>query len=189
MGVGMVLISRMTPDTSFGQAVASIVVVGLGLGITFPCFSISVQNAVPANLLGVVTSATQFYRSVGGALGLAVLGSYMASRFAAGLRDALPPAIRQAMPEEKLAEMENNPQVLVNPEALDRLRAGFAPLGERGEEIVAQLLASLREALASAIGDVFVVAAAALAVAFVVTIFLPETPLRGRRAGSERSRT
>ena len=189
MGVGMVLISRMTADTSFGQAVASIVVVGLGLGITFPSFSISVQNAVPANLLGVVTSATQFYRSVGGALGLAVLGSYMASRFAAELRDALPPAIRQAMPEEKLAEMENNPQVLVNPEALDRLRAGFAPLGERGAEIVAQLLASLREALASAISDVFVFAAGALAVAFVVTIFLPEIPLRGRRAGSERSRT
>ena len=79
MGAGMVLMSRMTADTSFAQAVASIVVMGLGLGITFPSFTISVQNAVPHNLLGVVTSATQFYRSVGGALGLAVLGSFMAA--------------------------------------------------------------------------------------------------------------
>ena len=98
MGTGMVLISRMTADTSFGQAVASIVVTGLGLGITFPSFTIAVQNAVPPNLLGAATSATQFYRSVGGALGLAVLGSYMANRFATGLNDALPPAIRGHCP-------------------------------------------------------------------------------------------
>ena len=126
MGAGMVLISRMTADTSFGQAVASIVVTGLGLGITFPSFTIAVQNAVPPNLLGAATSATQFYRSVGGALGLAVLGSYMANRFATGLNDALPPAIRGALPEGQLTELANNPQALVNPEALDRLQAGFA---------------------------------------------------------------
>ena len=83
----------MTADTSFGQAVASIMVTGLGLGITFPSFTIAVQNASPAGQLGAVTSATQFYRSIGGALGLAVLGSFMANRFAAGLQDSLPPAI------------------------------------------------------------------------------------------------
>ena len=82
---GMVLISRMTADTSFGQAVASIMLTGLGLGMTFPSFTIAVQNAAPMGQLGAVTSATQFYRSIGGALGLAVLGSFMANRFAAGL--------------------------------------------------------------------------------------------------------
>ena len=147
MGAGMVLISRMTADTSFGQAVASIVVTGLGLGITFPSFTIAVQNAVPPNLLGAATSATQFYRSVGGALGLAVLGSYMANRFATGLNDALPPAIRGALPEGQLTELANNPQALVNPEALDRLQAGFASRGAQGDEMVAQLLTALRETL------------------------------------------
>ncbi len=74
MAAGMVLMSRMTADTSFEQAVASIVVAGLGLGMTFPSFTISVQNADPANLLGAATSATQFYRSVGGRLGLGRAG-------------------------------------------------------------------------------------------------------------------
>jgi len=184
MGIGVVLISRMTADTSFGQAVVGIVITGVGLGITFPSFTIAVQNAIPPSLLGAATSATQFYRSVGGALGLAVLGSYMANRFATGLDDALPPAIRQALPEGQLAELSNNPQALVNPEALDQLQAGFADRGPQGAETVEQLLTALRETLASAIGDVFLLVTGALAIAFVVTIFLKEVPLRTRRPGS-----
>lgn len=183
MTAGMVLISRMTVDTSFAQAVASIMVMGLGLGITFPSFTISVQNAVPHNLLGVVTSATQFYRSVGGALGLAVLGSYMASRFAAGLKNSLSAEIREALPPEQFTEMSNNPQALVNPQALERLRASFADQGEQGVVIVERLITTLRETLASAIGDVFVLAASTLLVGFFVTIFLKEVPLEGRSKG------
>ena len=184
---GMVLMSRMTADTSFAQAVGSIVVMGLGLGITFPSFTISVQNAVPHNLLGVVTSATQFYRSVGGALGLAVLGSYMASRFAAGLSDSLPAEVRRALPEEQLSEMSNNPQVLVNPEALAGLKTSLADGGEQGAEVLSILLMTLRESLAGAISDVFVLGAITLAVGFVATIFLKEVPLRTR--GPERGRS
>ena len=115
-------------------------VTGLGLGMTFPSFTIAVQNASPAGQLGAVTSATQFYRSIGGALGLAVLGSYMANRFAAGLQDSLPPAIRQALPADQLARMEENPQALVNPQAMDALRAAFADRGPQGEAIVTQLI-------------------------------------------------
>ena len=184
---GMVLMSRMTADTSYVQAVGSIVVMGLGLGITFPSFTISVQNAVPHNLLGVVTSATQFYRSVGGALGLAVLGSYMASRFAAGLSDSLPAEVRRALPEEQLSEMSNNPQVLVNPEALAGLKTSLADGGEQGAEVLSILLMTLRESLAGAISDVFVLGAITLAVGFVATIFLKEVPLRTR--GAERGRS
>jgi EmrB/QacA subfamily drug resistance transporter len=184
MTVGMVLLSLMTADTSFVQAVASIMIMGAGLGITFPSFTISVQNAVPHNLLGVVTSATQFYRSVGGALGLAVLGSYMASRFASGLKDALSPAVKDALSADQLAEMSNNPQALVDPKALEQLRATFADKGEEGAAITEQLLTNLRETLASAIGDVFILGAATLALAFVVTIFLKEVPLKGRGKGS-----
>ena len=183
MTSGVVLTSRMTADTSFGQAVASIMLTGLGLGITFPSFTIAVQNAAPANQLGAVTSATQFYRSIGGALGLAVLGSLMANRFAAGLRESLPPALMQALPQDQLARMKENPQALVNPEALEALRTGFAERGPQGETILAELIATLQTTLASAISTVFVVVAGALGIAFVVTIFLREVPLRGRAAG------
>ena len=189
MAAGMALMSRMTADTSFAQAVGSIVVMGLGLGITFPSFTISVQNAVPHNLLGVVTSATQFYRSVGGALGLAVLGSFMAGRFASKLNESLPPDVRETIPEEQLTEMSNNPQALVNPDALSSLKAELAGRGEEGTEVLSDLLTALRETLASAISDVFVFGSIALAVGFVATLFLKEVPLRTRTGAPGRGRT
>ncbi len=184
MAVGMVLTSQLTATTSFFQAVLSIAITGAGLGITFPSFTIAVQNSVPISLLGAATSSVQFYRSVGGALGLAVLGSFMANRFATEFNDSLPAAVREALPADQLAEMANNPQALINPEALDILVANFASAGRQGNQVVDELLGVLREALASAIGDVFAAVAATLALAFVAMIFLREVPLRGYDSSS-----
>ena len=184
MSTGMFLVSRMTTETSYGQAVASIVVMGLGLGTTFPTFMIAVQNSVPHAFLGVATSATQFYRSIGGAVGLAVLGSLMASRFASGLFESLPPAAQEAVSRESLAALSRNPQALMDPDTLKGLVGDLGQTGPEGAAVVDQLLLGLRMALSSAISDVFVVALLVLAIGFVVTAFLKEFPLRGRESAS-----
>ena len=85
MLVGAILISTMDTGTGFIRAVGYIIVLGVGLGVTFPTFTLSVQNSVPFRLMGISTSALQFYRSIGGMLGLAVLGAVMAGRFASKL--------------------------------------------------------------------------------------------------------
>ena len=174
MATGMFLLSGMTETTGFGQAVFYLVINGFGIGTTFPTFTIAVQNAVPYSQLGVVTAANQFYRSIGGALGLAILGSIMATRFASGLDDSISPQLREAVPAETLAEMSNNPQALVNPEALEALRATVSP------GVADQLLDTLRSSLALAIGDLFLIATGTALVALVVTAFLKETPLRNK---------
>jgi predicted MFS family arabinose efflux permease len=56
MGAGLALLSRMTAETGYPQAVLNIVITGFGLGITMPLYTIAVQNAVPYNLLGAATS-------------------------------------------------------------------------------------------------------------------------------------
>jgi EmrB/QacA subfamily drug resistance transporter len=178
--VGMVMLSRMTEETTFGRAVVNLVVMGFGIGTTFPTFTIAVQNAVPHNLLGAATAATQFYRSIGGALGLAILGSLMAGRFASGLAESLSPAVKEALPAEMLAGLSNNPQALVNPDALTSLRATLDQAGPQGVELAEQLLLALRSSLALAIGDIFLVSLVAAAGAFAVTMFLKELPLRTR---------
>ena len=66
----------------------------------------------------------------------------------------------------------NNPQALVNPEAMASLRAGFEQAGPQGAVQADQLLELLRVSLAQAIGDVFSVTVVILAVAFLLTIFL-----------------
>ena len=184
MGTGIMLASRMTVDTGYVQAVVNIVVMGVGLGVTFPGFTIAVQNAVPYRIVGVATSATQFYRSIGGTLGLAVLGSVMTNRFGAALTDAVPQQVAGAVPPELLGRLQESPQMLVDPSATAALAGAFARLGPNGAAMLEQVLNGVRSALAAAISDVFLVSASVIALAFVATLFLKEVPLRGRRSVS-----
>ena len=182
MGGGIALASRMTVDTGYVQAVVNIVVMGVGLGVTFPGYTIAVQNAVPYRIVGVATSATQFYRSIGGTLGLAVLGSVMTNRFGAALVDAVPRQVAGTVPPELLGRLQESPQMLVDPSATATLAAAFARLGPNGAALLEQVLDGVRTALAAAISDVFLVSAGVIALAFVATLFLKEVPLRGRRS-------
>ena len=180
MVTGLFLISRMTADTGYGRAVVNTVIMGLGLGSTFPVYTIAVQNAVPHSIVGVVTSATQFYRSIGGTLGLAVLGAIMANQFASRLSASLSPAVKQALSPSELSDLTNNPQSIVNSDALAGLQAMFSQQGPQGAALAEQLLQSLRSTLASAIGDVFLISLVVVAVAFATTLFLREFPLKTR---------
>ena len=172
MGVGRFLISQMTEATSFGRAVVNITIMGFGLGSTFPTLTLAVQNSVPFSLMGVATSATQFFRSAGGLLGLAVMGAIMTSRFSSRLSDAVPDSLAQVIGFERLQAMQSNPQSLVNPDALARLRSGIEAANPQGAAIVDQLLAIMKSSLSQAIGDVFLISVAVVALAFVATLFL-----------------
>jgi hypothetical protein len=59
------------------------VVLGLGIGLSMPVFSVVSQNSVPQHLVSSATSAVQFVRQMGSVLGLAVAGSYFNSRLGA----------------------------------------------------------------------------------------------------------
>ncbi len=181
MAVGTFLVSRMDVQTSYVNAVANIVLLGFGLGMTFPVFTIAVQNAVPYKLMGVATSSTQFFRTIGGTLGLAILGSFMVGRFKDDLAAEIPDAARQALPPGMLDQMASNPQALVSPQAMDGMQQAFAQMGPQGAELARQVVLGLREALAFAISNVFVVSLLVLALAFIVTLLLKEVPLQRRR--------
>ena len=172
MTVGMYLISTMDESTTFVRAVLNIVVMGFGMGTTFPTFTISVQNSVPFRLMGVATSAIQFYRSIGGMLGLAVLGSVMASRFASKFQDSIPDAARDILPSEQIEAIKENPQALIDPTALEEMRSRFALTGTDGPQIGEQFLAVLKSSLAGAISDVFTVSVVVIAIALVSAVFL-----------------
>ena len=172
MTVGMYLISTMDENTSFSRAVIYLVTMGFGMGSTFPTFTLAVQNSVPFRVMGTATSAIQFYRSIGGMLGLAMLGAVMVNRFASNLEEALPSAVRGVLPADRIDAIKDNPQALVDPSALVALRERFAAVGPEGDQIAEQFLAALKSALAGAIGDVFTVSLAVIVIAFVVALFL-----------------
>jgi EmrB/QacA subfamily drug resistance transporter len=92
--VGITLLSRMGAGASVGQVAWRMFVVGLGLGPAQSLFSTVAQNAAPEGQLGVVTSASQFFRQIGSAVGAAAFGALLTARLAAELaaRGAAPGA-------------------------------------------------------------------------------------------------
>jgi MFS family permease len=82
--VAFVLLSRWSPALTQAVAMRDALIGGIGMGLTMVPMLIAVQSAVPRSELGMATSMIQFFRTVGGAVGLAVMGAVMAWRLGAG---------------------------------------------------------------------------------------------------------
>jgi len=175
--VGMWLMTLMGPGTAWPTAARNMVLVGAGVGMTMPILNLAVQNALPYRLLGVATSSTQFFRQIGGTLGIAVFGTMVTSHLSARLRDALPPDVRAA-PAPMVAALEN-PRVLLSPSNLDRLREAFIEvMGARGPGLFDEAISASRGVLSEALTDVFTIGLAIAVAALAVSLLLRELPLR-----------
>ena len=177
MGTGMFLLSGMGPDTDYLTVVRNMVIVGLGMGPAMPVFTLAAQNAVKISQLGVVTSLTQFARSIGSTIGVAVFGSLLTNRFAPAFQAGLPPDITATVPPDRLSQLQN-PQALLNPQAAEAIRQQFATLGPQGVQVYEALLGAIRNGLVVALHDVFLLGAVLTALGLVTVLFLEEVPLR-----------
>ncbi|MFA5568252.1 MAG: MDR family MFS transporter [Trueperaceae bacterium] len=91
--IGVFLLSRMGPDVPFSRVALYMAIAGLGLGPTLPLYTLAVQNAVDVRKVGQATSAVQFFRQIGGALGTALLGTVLATTLAANFAANTPPGL------------------------------------------------------------------------------------------------
>ncbi len=84
--IGVGLVTLLQVSSTLPYIVVAMLVIGTGLGLMSTAFIISVQNAVPWNVRGVATASTQFFRTMGGTVGVALMGTIlnlqMAARFA-----------------------------------------------------------------------------------------------------------
>jgi EmrB/QacA subfamily drug resistance transporter len=174
---GMLLLSGMGVNTSYLTVVRNMIIVGLGLGVTMPVFTLAVQNAVDQRMMGVATSTVQFFRSMGGALGAAVFGSVLTNSFNSALRAALPPNIINALTPRQFAQVAN-PQALMSPEGGASVLRGIGDPGGPGADL---FIGAIRQALAASLHNVFWLSAALLVVVTVMLVLLlRDVPLRGR---------
>ena len=162
MAVGVFLFSTLDSTSDYPRAVSYIVLLGFGLGSTFPTFTIAVQNFSPPSTIGAATSFIQFLRTFGGLVGLSLLGSLMSHRFVANLDRAVE---NSAVPisNDVLDGLKTNPRVLVDPDA---------QMSMVSTEMPGDILAVLRNSLSESIGDVFSVCVAVLLVSFFITMLL-----------------
>jgi len=109
MTLGLALLSRITMETSAGMASLYMVCLGLGLGMVMQILVMSVQNVVAYEQLGVATSGTTLFRSIGGAVGAALFGGIFSYTLQSKLSAAAPP----------LAAAANDPSAIASlPESL-----------------------------------------------------------------------
>ncbi len=80
--VGLVLFTLLDADSPLWQTFSFMVVIGVGLGLAMQPLILAVQNGLELRDLGAGTSASTFFRSLGGSLGVAALGAVMANRLA-----------------------------------------------------------------------------------------------------------
>jgi EmrB/QacA subfamily drug resistance transporter len=110
--LGFALLVPMGPATPLWVPVALQAVLGAGFGFVTVSTIIAAQSAVGWEHRGVVTSATQFARNIGGTVGVSVAGAIftagVASLGATGLdpNDLLSPQLRAGLPPEQLGQLE-----------------------------------------------------------------------------------
>jgi len=180
---GLYLLAFMDAGSSQIYGMASMSVVGLGLGLSFPTLVLATQNAVPHTMMGVTTSLNQFARSVGGTIGVAIMGSILIRRLNSELEAGLPEDVRAGAPPPLLDGL-HNPRILLDDDLLTRVRdEGFAPVfGADSARLFADTVDSMKNALATSITDVFLIAGALMALSVVIILFLPEIPFRRAEA-------
>ncbi|WP_155060162.1 MDR family MFS transporter [Streptomyces blattellae] len=147
---GMWLLSRMDPGTSQFETSVNMFVLGLGIGMTMGVLILAVQNSVGRRDLGVASSAINFFRSMGGAVGTAVFGVIFTTRLSHELSDV--------------------------PASGDPSELAGSP--ERIQALPDPVEAAVVEGMSRSIGTVFLVLSVALLVGLVLACFLREIPLR-----------
>ena len=146
--IGAFLMSQAGMNTSQPSLMAFVTLMGIGMGLSVPSFLIAVQTSVNRRQLGTATSTLQFSRSMGGTLGVSVMGAALSARLASNLIAAR-----------------------LDPELVQQL---LDPLP--GAEVV--IAEGARAAMANAIHLVFIIAFAAAALAMVAVFFTPRQELR-----------
>lgn len=162
LGVGL-LVAGFLGLTTLSAAASRLIVMGYlalagaGMGFSMVMLLLAVQTSVPREQLGIATSGTVFFRSIGGAVGVAVMGAVLSAQMQvqanhlSGLGDAIS--------AEKLADLLRHPDALINPAARAQLPASVLDL--------------LQQILATALHWVFVVGLIVAVLALIVTLLLP----------------
>jgi EmrB/QacA subfamily drug resistance transporter len=156
--LGFAMLSSYQRTTPRVWLYVDLVLIGAGLGLTMLTLLIAVQHSVGRAQLGIATSLNQFSRSIGGAVGVAIMGAVLSAGLASHLQGV---ASRGAGPltPERAAELASNPNALIEPEA----RAALPPA----------VLDELQEAMAVSIHKVFWTGTVFSGLALVVAFWLP----------------
>lgn len=163
MAIGLYLLSRIDDHSSTTLMGVYMAVFGFGLGLTMQVLIIAVQNAVDYADLGTATSGATYFRSIGGSFGASIFGTI--------LNNQLRSKVTTALTDGTLPPTFPVQRALESPTAIHELPPAQAE--------------PFLHIFALSMQTVFLVAVPITLVAFVLTLFLREVPLRGATRAPE----
>ncbi|QIW82269.1 MFS transporter [Bacillus tequilensis] len=185
MAGGFLLLTTLDLDTSKLVATSYMAIIGLGMGLVMPILTLALQESFSKEELGVVTSSSQFFRSIGGTFGITMLGAVMNARSGSLLTDKLVPyldslpAQASSFASQLKGMIDTNPQGLLqslfSPEALKQIPAAFS----------SHILPILKTSLMDSLHSVFYTGLIFIAVGAVFTLFLKPIKLSNKKTGEE----
>ncbi len=94
--LGVYLLSTMTVQTTFWEATLFMLICGIGIGPQMPLFPLAIQNSVQRRQIGQATSASQFFRQIGGTVGAAIMGTVLATTLSTAFAANMPSTVKSA---------------------------------------------------------------------------------------------
>lgn len=188
MAGGFLLLTTLDLDTSKLVATSYMAIIGLGMGLVMPILTLALQESFSKEELGVVTSSSQFFRSIGGTFGITVLGAVMNARSGTLLTDKLVPYLNSlpaqasSFADQFKGMIDKDPQGLLqslfSPEAVKQIPAAFS------SHIVPILKTSLMDSLHS----VFYAGLAFIVIGAVLTLFVKPIKLSNKKAEEQQEK-
>ena len=154
LALGMGVMATVDGDTSLGLISLYLLMAGLGLGASMQNLVLAVQNTVSLDNVGAATSSVTFFRSLGGAIGIQVLGAVYTKQVTAQTSEGMTAAGVDATGLDTSTESLDLSQM---PPALAEIVQG---------------------AYGNSIGLVFAIAAVFAVIGFAATVFMKGTELR-----------
>ncbi len=206
MQVGIVLATAMialmtilTPSTPYLHEAIIMTLLGMGLGVVMPVMNLAVQNEVKQAELGVATSSSQLFRSLGSAVGIAVFGAMLTSGIAANLTNIQQNAYVQTLSHSPAAAQmgsleDSNTLLSLNmPDTKEKIAEGFeasvasvpAPLRDQATQQFTKNQQEYSDRVVNAFSDslrtIFATSAVLMWVATVLVFLIKERPLHAAK--------
>ena len=203
MQVGIVLatamvfgLSTLTPESSYMYEAILMVFLGAGLGVVMPVMNLAVQNEFAQRDLGVATSSSQLFRSLGSTIGVAVFGAMLTAGLTSGLAgiqdDAYVQKLAQSEVVQKFGSLDSSDTLLnVNmPDTRQKITDGFnegvAKLPEQAQQQARQefeqsqkdFAYKITHAFSDSLQHIFRISAVMMLLAAVLVFMVKEKPLR-----------
>lgn len=185
MAGGLFLLTTLDMDTSKLVATSYMVVIGLGLGFVMPTITLALQESFSKQELGVVTSSSQFFRSIGGTFGITVLGAVMNSTSGTLLTDKLVPFLNTLPAQAGPIVSKFKQMIADNPEGLFQMLFNPKTLKQMPPELSNQMVPILKTSLMDSLHSVFFVGLWFVVAGAACTLFLKQIHLSNKKGEKE----